>query len=170
MSYEIAVYHRGGALPSSEQISKLLDLAGWRCALVESVDSLAPAAPDGNAVAIGWDINDDPSGHIRKAVTDRDHRALQRFLDGLCLVEVTRDDAFAFEQEVIDEMRSAGIERSLITKAQGTDRRFGFTSGGDSEIEVEFQWALAGAIGVMVDGVLEDFEEGTLIDCSDGGD
>ena len=168
MGYELYVYAPGDDEPSGEQISALLDVAGWQWALVESVESLRQSPHLNNSTALGWDLADDVGDSVVKAVAAANPELLSVPADMLPAVEIEIESPFTPDPEFISELRETAARPDLVSRVEDAVACYAFRAEGDvTETEVEFLWALASAVGVLTDGILEDVEEGSLIDCND---
>jgi len=170
MSYELYVYASTEDEPPIDEISALLDVAGWQWALVEGLDDFRQAANLHDSTALGWDLADDFGDSVDAALADENPDLLSAPLDILTLVEIEVESPFDPDPEVISELREADIDPNLVTRVEEAVACYAFRIEGEvTEQTVEFLWALASAVGVLTDGVLEDVEDGTLLDCTDVG-
>jgi len=168
MSYELYVYAPGDDEPPVEQISALLDVAGWQWTLVTSIDSFRQSSHLHDSTALGWDLADDIGDSVGKAVAEGNPEMLSAPADMLHAVEIEIESPFAPDPEFISELRESDARPDLVSRVEDAVACYAFRAEGDvTETEVEFLWALASAVGVLTDGILEDVEEGTLIDCND---
>lgn len=171
MSYELYVYAPGDDEPPVEQISALLEVAGWQWALVESIESFRQSTHLHESTALGWDLADDVGDSVVKAVAAGNPELLSVPADMLPTVEVEKESPFEPDPGFISELRESEARPDLVSRVEDAASCYAFRAEGDvTEPEVEFLWALASAVGVLTDGILEDVEEGSLVDCNDVDD
>jgi hypothetical protein len=168
MSYELYVYASTEDEPPVDEISALLDVAGWQWALVSDIETFARASDLSGAIALGWDLADDIADSAAEAVAEENPDLLSAPFDLLSAVEIEVEFPFDPDPEVISEMRESDVDPALVTRVEEAVACYAFRADGHvTESTVEFLWALASAVGVLTDGVLEDVEDSSLLDCTD---
>jgi hypothetical protein len=168
MSYELYVYAPIEDEPPIDEISALLDVADWQWVLVTDLHSLEQSSNLHNSIAVGWDLADDIGDSVEKAVAEENPELLSAPVDMLNAVEIEVESPFVPDPEVISELRESDINPDLVSRVEDAVACYAFRVDGDvTEQTVEFIWALASAVGVLTDGVLEDVEDGALLDCND---
>lgn len=171
MSYELYVYASTEDEPSVDEISALLDLAGWQWALVTSIETFRQATDLPGSTALGWDLADDIGDSVEEAVAQEDPESLSAPVDLLSAVRIEVEFPFDPDPQIISELRESDIDPDLVTRVEEAVACYAFRADGHAtETTVEFLWALASAVGVLTDGVLEDVEDGSLLDCVEDED
>jgi hypothetical protein len=171
MSYQLFVYARSADTPSIDDISGLLDVAGWQWVPVTDMESFRRAATVDGAIALGWDLADDIGDSVLEAVTHENADLVTEPLGLLCAVEVSMESPFDPGPDVVSELRESDFDPDLVTRVEEAAACYVFRADGRvTEQTVEFMWSLASAVGVLTDGVLEDVEDGSLLDCTDDGE
>jgi len=171
MSYQLFVYARSADTPSIDDISGLLDVAGWQWAPVTDMESFQRAATVDGAIALGWDLADDIGDSVLEAVTHENPALVTEPLGLLCTVKISVESPFDPDPEIISDLRESDIDPALVTRMEEAAACYAFRADGRvTEETVEFMWSLASAVGVLTDGVLEDVEDGSLLDCTDDAD
>ncbi len=171
MSYELYVYAPIEDEPPVTEISGLLDVAGWQCVLVTSIEAFQQALNLHDSTALGWDLADDVGDSVGRAVAEENPELLSMPVDKLTAVEIEVESPFVPDPEVVSELRESNLRPDLVTRVEEAVACYAFRVEGEvTETTVEFLWALASAVGVLTDGVLEDVEDGTLLDCTDAED
>jgi hypothetical protein len=85
------------------------------------------------------------------------------------MVEV--ESPFRLDPDAVAELREDGHEPDLVTRIENAAACYRFSIDEPATEEtVDFLWSLASAVGVLTDGVLEDLEDGALLDCTDDDD
>lgn len=168
MSYELYVYAPIEDEPPVDEISSLLDVAGWQWILVNGIDAFQQSSHLHDSTALGWDLADDIGESVDRAVAEENPELLSASVDTLNAVEIEVESPFAPDPEVISELRESDIKPDLVTRVEEAVACYAFRVEGEvTETTVEFLWALASAVGVLTDGILEDVEDNSLIDCND---
>ncbi len=168
MSYELYVYAPIEDEPPIDEIASLLDIAGWQWALVSGVDDFQQASQLQDSTALGWDLADDVGDSVDKALAEGNSALLSAPVDTLCAVEIEVETSFVPDPEIISEFRESDIKPDLVTRVEEAVACYAFRVEGEvTEQTVEFLWALASAVGVLTDGVLEDVEDSSLLDCTE---
>jgi len=168
MSYELYVYAPIEDEPPVDEISGLLDVAGWQWVLVAGLDDFRQSSHLHDSTALGWDLADDIGDSVDKALAEENPELLSAPVDRLDAVEIEVESPFVPDPEVVSELRESDIRPDLVTRVEEAVACYAFRVEGEvTEQTVEFLWALASAVGVLTDGVLEDVEDGTLLDCTD---
>jgi len=171
MSYELYIYASAEDEPSVAEISALLEVAGWQWTLVTDIETFSLTSSLSGATGLGWDLADDIGDSVAEAVAAENPGLLSAPLERLSAVEIEVEFPFDPDPEVISELRESDIEPRLVTRVEEAVACYAFRVDGQvSETNVEFLWALASAVGVLTDGVLEDVEDGTLLECTDTDD
>jgi hypothetical protein len=171
MSLELNVYAPEAGEPAMEDISKLLGLAGWRWAAVSDGPAPRRAERLHRARALGWESADGIGAAVNSALAMAAAEALAELSERLSVVAVEVELPFKLDPEAISELREDGHEPELVTRIEDAAARFRFSiEEPATEETVDFLWALASAVGVLTDGVLEDLEDGSLLDCTEAGD
>lgn len=171
MSYELYVYASTEDEPSVDEISELLDLAGWQWVLVAGIEKFQKTSELQGSTALGWDLADDIGDSVDEALAQEDPELLSAPLEMLSAVEIDVEFPFDPDPEIIAELRESDIDPDLVTRVEEAVACYAFRAGGQvTEQTVEFLWALASAVGVLTDGVLEDVEDASLLDCMEGDD
>ncbi len=171
MSYQLFVYTRSVEAPSIDDISSMLDVAGWQWAPVTDMESFRRAESLNGAIALGWDLADDIGDSVIEAVTHENPDLVTEPLGLLCAVEIAVESPFDPDPDVVSGLRESDVDPDLVTRVEEAAVCYTFRADGRvTEQTVEFMWSLASALGVLTDGVLEDEEDGSLLDCTDDGD
>jgi hypothetical protein len=171
MSYQLFVYARSVDAPSIDDISGLLDVAGWQWVPVTDMETFHRATAVDGAIALGWDIADEIGDSVIEAVTHENPDLVTEPLGLLSAVEISVESPFDPDPEVVSELRESDIDPDLVTRVEQATACYAFQADGRvTEQTVEFMWSLASAVGVLTDGVLEDVEDGSLLDCTDDAD
>lgn len=158
MSYQLFVYTRSVEAPSIDDISGMLDVAGWQWAPVTDMESFRRAESLNGAIALGWDLADDIGDSVIEAVTHENP-------------DLVTESPFDPDPDVVSGLRESDVDPDLVTRVEEAAVCYTFRADGRvTEQTVEFMWSLASALGVLTDGVLEDEEDGSLLDCTDDGD
>ena len=171
MSLDLCVYAATPDEPAIGAVSKLLGLAGWRWVAV--TDGVPPRRAErlNRSRAIGWDASDDIGAAVESAVTAGSAEELAALGDRVCLVELEVESPFRLDPDVVSELREEGHEPDLVTRIEAAAACYRFTVDEPATEEtVEFLWALASAVGVLTGAVLEDLDDGTLLDCTEEDD
>jgi hypothetical protein len=168
MSLDLCVYAANRSEPAIGAISKLLDFAGWRWVAVTNGAPLRRAERLDRSRAIGWDASDGIGAAVESAVAAGAAEALAALGDRVCEVAIEVESPFRPDSDVISELREEGHEPDLVTRIEEAAVCYRCTVDEPATEEaVEFLWALASAVGVLTDGVLEDQDDGTLLDCTE---
>jgi len=171
MSYELYVYAPIEDEPPADEISALLDVAGWQWILVTGIETLQQASQLHGSTALGWDLADNIGYSLEKAVAEENPDLLSAPVEGLNAVEIEIECPFRPDPEIISEMRESDAKPDRVTRVEEAAACYAFRAGGHvTEQTVEFVWALASAVGVLTDGVLEDVEDASLLDCTEEDD
>ncbi len=171
MSLELQVYAAGREEPTLEQVAKLLALSGWRSVVVAAEGAPRRASGLGGCRALGWDPADGVGAAVQSAVAAGSAAALAELADSLSEVAVEVTAPCPIDGDALGELREEGHAPALVARIERAAVRYRFsTEEPATEEAVEFLWALASAVGVLTDGVLEDLEDGTLLDCTEVGD
>ena len=171
MSYELYVYSATENEPAIDEISALLDLANWQWVPVTSLHAFTKASSLGGATAVGWDLADDIGDSVDRAVAEGDPELLTAAVTDLDAVTIEVESPYTPDPHVIAELRESDIDPDLVTRVETARTCYEFAAEGEiAESTVEFMWALASAVGVLTDGVLEDVEDGALLDCNELGE
>jgi hypothetical protein len=168
MSLELQVYAASPDEPTLEQVGKLLALSGWRWAAVAAEGAPRRAPHLNGCRALGWDPADGIGAAVQSAVAAGSGQALAELDDSLSEVAVEIAAPCTIDADALAELREEGHAPALVARIERAVVRYRFsTAEPATEEAVEFLWALASAIGVLTDGVLEDLEDGTLLDCTE---
>jgi len=168
MSLELRVYAASREEPTLEQVGKLLALSGWRWAAVAAEGAPRRASRLGGCRALGWDPADGIGAAVQSAVAAGSAEALGELADSLSEVAVEIAAPCPVDADALAELREEGHAPALVARIERAAARCRFsTAEPATEEAVEFLWALASAVGVLTDGVLEDVEDGTLLDCTE---
>lgn len=168
MSYELYVYAPIEVEPPIDEISALLDVADWQWVLVNDLATFNQSTHLHGSTALGWDLADDIGDSIEKAMAEGNPELLAAPLENLDAVRIEVESPFTPDPGVISELREADIDPDLVARVEHARTCYAFRAEGKvAESTVEFMWALASAVGVLTDGVLEDVEDGALLDCND---
>ena len=144
--------------------------AGWQWAGVSGLDSFAAASDLAGCTAIGWDLADDVGDSVLEAVAAGNPALVAAPAETLNAIEVALESPFTADSGRISSFRENGADPGLVARVEEAAACWTFRADGRvMEPTVEFIWALASAVGVLVDGVLEDEEDATLLDCTDDG-
>ncbi len=171
MSYELYVYAATEDEPPVDEISALLEVAGWQWALITDIETFSQTSDLAGATALGWDLADDIGDSVAEAVAEENPGLLSAPIGLLSAVEIEVEFPFDPDAEVIAELRESDIDPKLVTRVEEAVACYAFRVDGQvTETTVEFLWALASAVGVLTDGVLEDVEDNSLLDCTDSDD
>lgn len=171
MSLELWIYAATGVEPQSDDIGKLLKIAGWRWALVSGGTAPRPATSLQRSRALGWEADDGIGATVEAALGAGAAAELGALGERLSVVEIEVESPFRPDPEAVAELREEGHEPGLVTRIEEAAACYRFaTDEPATEETVEFLWALASAVGVLTDGVLEDLEDGALLDCTDDDD
>lgn len=171
MSLELNVYAPKAGEPPMADISKLLGLAGWRWAPVADGPTPRRAERLHRTRALGWEPSDGIGAAVDSALAAGAADALAELSERLSIVAVEVESPFRLDPEAVSELREDGHEPELVTRIEDAAVCFRFSIDEPATEEaVDFLWALASAVGVLTDGVLEDLEDGALLDCTDDDD
>jgi hypothetical protein len=171
MSLELQVYAASREEPTLEQVGKLLALSGWRWVVVAAGVAPRRASGLGGCRALGWDPADGIGAAVQSAVAAGSGKALAELDDSLSEVAVEIAAPCTIDADALAELREEGYTPALVARIESAAVRYCFsTAEPATEEAVEFLWALASAVGVLTDGVLEDLEDGTLLDCTEVGE
>jgi hypothetical protein len=171
MSFELCVYAPDAGEPAMEDISKLLGLAGWRWAAVAGGPAPRRAERLHGVRALGWESADGIGAAVNSALAMAAGEALAELSERLSIVSVEVEAPFRPDAEAVAELREEGHEPELVTRIEDAAACYRFsTDEPATEEAVDFLWSLASAVGVLTDGVLEDLEDGALLDCTDNDD
>jgi hypothetical protein len=168
VSLELLVYAATRTEPPLDQIGKLLALSGWRSVAVAAEGAPRRASGLGGCRALGWDAADGIGAAVQSAVAAASAEALAELADSLSEVAVEIAAPCTVDADALAELRAEGHSPALVARIERAAARYSFsTAEPATEEAVEFLWALASAVGVLTDGVLEDMEDGTLLDCTE---
>lgn len=171
MSDELIVYGRHDAVPNLDEVRELAALAGWSLAMVQDDESFNPADLAESPLVVGWPSDSRRADRIQRAIETRDTVALSGLADELVAVELAIDRPYSPSADELEEFLGAGLEPDLLERIEKANlRAVCAVRAGAIDQAVEFSWAVASAIGVLTDGVLEDVEEGWVTDCTDDGE
>jgi hypothetical protein len=171
MSLELNVYAPQAGEPAMADISKLLGLAGWRWASVADGPTPHRAERLHRTRALGWEPSDAIGAAVDSALAAGAADALAELSERLSIVAVEVESPFRLDPEAVSELREDGHEPELVARIEDSAACFRFSiEEPATEEAVDFLWALASAVGVLTDGVLEDLEDGALLDCTDDDD
>jgi hypothetical protein len=168
MSDELIVYGWHANVPSGGELRLLAKLAGWSVAMVRDDESFEPVELSESPMVIGWAENGRRSDRIQQAIDRRDVAALSGLTEDLVAVDLAVERPYAASAQELEEYQMAGLEPELLEKIENANlRAVCEIRSGAFDQAVEFSWAVASAFGVLTDGVLEDVEEGWVMDCND---
>ncbi len=171
MSLELRIYAPAAGEPPMEDISKLLGLAGWRWVAVSDGPAPRRAERLHRARGLGWKSADGIGAAVNSALAMAAAEALAELSERLSVVAVEVETPVRPDADAISELREEGHEPELVTRIEDAAACFRFfTDEPATEETVDFLWALASAVGVLTDGVLEDLEDGSLLDCTEDSD
>lgn len=168
MSLELQVHAARREEPTLEQVGKLLALSGWRWAAVAAEGAPRRASRLGGCRALGWEPADGIGAAVQSVIAAGSAEALAELADSLSEVAVEVAAPCTIDGDALAELRGEGHAPALVARIGRAAVRYRFsTAEPATEEAVEFLWALASAVGVLTEGVLEDIEDGTLLDCTE---
>ena len=168
MSLDLCVYATTEAEPAAADISKLLGFAGWHWVAVSDGEGLRRAERLDRARAIGWEASDGIGAAVESAVAAGSAEELAALGDRVCEVGIEVESPFRPDGDLISGLREEGHEPDLVTRIEEAAVCYRFTVDEPAtEDAVEFLWALTSAVGVLTGAVLEDLDDGTLLDCTE---
>jgi hypothetical protein len=171
MSLDLHVYTSEAEEPSLVQVSRALEAAGWRWLLFAGDPPLRRAASLQGSRAVGWDPADDLQNAVEDALGAGSPEMLAELGHRLCAVAVEVERPFRAHSDLLSDLFEEGHEPHLVTRVEAAQVLYRFAvEEPATEDDVEFMWALASAVGVLTDGLVEDAEEGVLLDCTEESD
>jgi hypothetical protein len=168
MSLELLVYTAATQVPELAQIGRALEAAGWRWLLLAGDAPLRRASSLEAGRAVGWNPADDLRNAVEEALDAGSPEMLAELGDRLCTVAVEVEQPFRANSNLVSDLFEEGHEPHLVTRVEAAQVLYRFAvEEPATEDDVEFMWALASAVGVLTDGLIEDVEEAVLLDCTE---
>ena len=170
MSLDLCVYAATRDEPRVGDISKLLGFAGWRWVAVSDGARPRRAERLDRSRAIGWEASDGIGigAAVDSAVAAGAAEELAALGHSVSVIALEVESPFRPDPDVISELREEGHEPDLVTRIEEAAACYRFSVDEPATEEaVEFLWALASAVGVLTGAVLEDLDDGTLLDCTE---
>ncbi len=168
MSLDLLVYTSATQDPQLTQIGRALEAAGWRWLPLAADPPLRRASSLQESRPVGWDPAEDLQSTVESALEAGSTEMLAELGDRLCMVSVEVERPFRPRSDLLSDLFEEGHEPHLVTRVEAAQTLYRFAvEEPTTEDEVEFMWALASAVGVLTDGLVEDVEEGVLLDCTD---
>ena len=170
MSTELYVYADENAPPPADDLLDGHDELEWEIALVRDLSSLEPVQDVDGCFALAWAAGSPRAAKIRNAIEERDAKRVMRYVadDMLALVELDVESPFDADAETVASWKSADASPEQLKRLRSAAVRYIIrTNALRNDLSEEFQSALWLLIGVIVDGICEDPENGELVDAAE---